>query len=58
MIAANANTVFKAISYCDVTGLIAYAANNNVLMLDPYNTVTKEGEEPTVVPKVLYSLNC
>lgn len=35
MIAANANTVFKAITHCPITGMVAYCAHNTVLMLDP-----------------------
>lgn len=52
MIAANANTVFKAITYCEKTSLVAYAAQNTVLILDNFR---KEGE--AALPKVLFSLN-
>ena len=34
MIAANANTVFNAISYNEETKLAAYAASNTVMILD------------------------
>lgn len=36
MIAANANTVFKAMDYQRDNKLVAYAASNAVLMLDPF----------------------
>jgi hypothetical protein len=44
MIAANSNTVFKAISYCKATGMVAYCANNTVLMLDPDYSNNEEGK--------------
>lgn len=49
MIAANCNTVLKAIAYNKSANLIAYAAANTVLILDPehYNDS---------VPKVLFTL--
>jgi hypothetical protein len=34
MIAANANTVFNAITYNEETRMAAYAAGNNVMFLD------------------------
>ncbi len=37
MIAANANTVFKAMDYDTDNKLVAYAASNNVLILDPFH---------------------
>jgi hypothetical protein len=49
MIAANTNTVFKAISFCSATRLVAYAANNTVLIMEPQ----QDGENP----RVLCSLN-
>ena len=58
MIAANANTVFKAMDYNANNKLVAYAASNNVLMLDPfYETESPvEGSAPLATPKVLFGL--
>ena len=60
MIAANSNTVFKAIDYQEEVKLVAYAACNSVLMLDPYHTTKKdendENETPLSTPKVLFGL--
>jgi len=58
MIAANANTVFKAIVHCKETGMVAYCAHNTVLMLDPtYSNSKEEKKENINTPKVLFSLN-
>ena len=53
MIAANSNTVFKAIAHCKTTGMVAYCAQNTVLMLDPEHSK----KENVNTPKVLFSLN-
>ena len=52
MIAANSNTIFKAMEYQEEVKLVAYAASNSVLILDPYH---KTGSLET--PKVLFCLN-
>lgn len=49
MIAANCNTVVNAISYNKLNKLVAYAAANSVLILDPYHI-------NGCVPKVIVSL--
>ena len=49
MIAANCNTVQNAISYNKQHKLVAYAAANAVLILDPYH-------DKGAIPKVLFSL--
>jgi len=49
MIAANCNTVVNALDFNPKTKLIAYAAANSILILDPYHV---NGN----VPKVLFSL--
>ena len=58
MIAANSNTVFKAMDYEPETKLVAYAASNNVLMMDPFHQTarTEENLEPLATPKVLFGL--
>lgn len=43
MISANANTVFKAMDYQEEAKLVAYAASNSVLILDPYHTTPIDG---------------
>ena len=40
MIAANSNTVFNAMAYQAENRLVAYAASNTVLLLDPYHETT------------------
>ena len=60
MIAANANTVFNAMSYQPDCKLVAYAASNTVLILDTYHETKydSEGEEKAIpTPKVICSLN-
>lgn len=60
MIAANSNTVFKAMDYEEESKLVAYAASNSVLILDPYyETARKVGEAdtPLATPKVLFGLS-
>jgi WD40 repeat protein len=52
MIAANANTVFNAIDYERTTKLVAYAASNSVMILDP--TLVSDKYR---LPKVLFVLN-
>jgi WD40 repeat protein len=49
MIAANCNTVINSISYNKDKSLVAYAAANSVLIMDPYHINGK-------IPKVLFSL--
>ena len=44
MIAANSNTVFKAMDYEPETKLVAYAASNNVLMMDPFHQTARKEE--------------
>jgi WD40 repeat protein len=56
MIAANANTVFKAMDYSPENKLIAYAASNSVLILDPYHETERQTGAPLVTPKVLFGL--
>ena len=56
MIAVNANTVFNAIHYNQTNGLIAYAASNSVMILDPTCKKMHEGKELSM-PKVLFALN-
>jgi WD40 repeat protein len=56
MIAANANTVFNAVSYNDELQLIAYAASNTVLVLDPTTTCESNGRHLSM-PRVLFALN-
>ena len=58
MIAANANTVFKAMDFNTESRLVAYAASNSVLILDPYfETTGEEGGKPLATPKVLFGLS-
>jgi len=60
MIAANANTVFNAIDYEPSAKLLAYAASNTVLILDPTcTTATLRSSTRTSIqtPKVLFALN-
>ena len=60
MIAANSNTVFNAMSYQADCKLVAYAASNTVLILDPYTktTYTSDGDVKVIpTPKVICSLN-
>ena len=45
MIAANANTVFKAIDYERTNRVVAYAASNSVLILDPFLETPSRREE-------------
>ena len=49
MISANCNTVFDAMSYNKKHKLLAYAAGNSILIMDPFHKLDK-------VPKVLFSL--
>jgi WD40 repeat protein len=49
MIAANCNTVMKAFAFNRAHKLIAYAAANSILILDPYHINSS-------VPKVVFSL--
>lgn len=56
MIAANANTVFKAMDYDAESKLVAYAASNAVLILDPYHE-TVLTQTTLATPKVLFGLN-
>jgi WD40 repeat protein len=49
MIAANVNTVINGLDYNPSLELVAYAAANSVLILDPKHTQGK-------IPKVLFSL--
>ena len=58
MIAANANTVFKAMDYDQHNRLVAYAASNNVLILDPFFVTPSPNEDssPLATPKVLFGL--
>lgn len=58
MIAANANTVFKAIDYDQESKLVAYAASNQVLILDPFfKTARADADSPLLeTPKVLFGL--
>ena len=49
MIAANCNTVANSIAYNKAIKLVAYAASNSVLIMDPYYI---QG----TIPKVLVSL--
>ena len=51
MIAANANTVPNAIAFNRTYKIVAYAAANAVLIMDPYY---RSGEK--TIPKVLFSL--
>ena len=55
MIAANANTVFKALDFDRKARLVAYAASNQVLILDPFHTTESEGHRLST-PKVLFGL--
>ena len=59
MIAANSNTVFNAMAYQADCKLVAYAASNTVLILDPYHLTTygEHGEKSIPTPKVICSLN-
>ena len=57
MIAANANTVFKAMDYDRETKLVAYAASNSVLILDPYHDTVVEEGKILATPKVLFGLS-
>ena len=41
MISANTNTVLRALDYNTTHKLVAYAAANSVLIMDPYHTTTK-----------------
>lgn len=52
MIAANCNTVVNALDFNKSLQLVAYAAANSILILDPYHRI--EGAKQ--VPKVLFSL--
>ena len=45
MIAANANTVFNAMAYQAENRLVAYAASNTVLLLDPYHETSLNTSE-------------
>ena len=56
MIAANANTVFKAMDYQRDNKMIAYAASNAVLMLDPFAQTAVDDEKMLATPKVLFGL--
>ena len=58
MIAANANTIFKAMDYNQEVRLVAYAANNSLLILDPHHVTQREedGATPLLTPKVLFGL--
>ena len=56
MIAANANTVFNAVSYQSGSKLIAYAASNTVLILNPFSKDERDGK-CIAAPKVIASLN-
>ena len=56
MIAANANTVFNAVSYNERAKLVAYAASNTVLIYDPFCSRKVDGEV-VHTPKVLFGLN-
>jgi hypothetical protein len=49
MIAANCNTTLNSLDFNPVNNLIAYAAANSVLILDPYHL-------DLPLPKVLFSL--
>lgn len=49
MISANLNTVPRAMSYNRFHKLLAYAANNAIMILDPYY-------KDNIIPKVLFSL--
>jgi hypothetical protein len=49
MIAANANTVINSLAFNKEINIIAYAAANSILILDPYHFNDH-------VPKVLFSL--
>ena len=44
MIAANSNTVFNAMDYEPESRLVAYAASNNVLMMDPFHQTARKEE--------------
>ena len=61
MIAANANTVFNAIHYEPTNKLLAYAASNTVLILDPTCTTrttrSPQSREMVQTPRVLFALN-
>ena len=61
MIAANSNTVFNAMAYQAENRLVAYAASNTVLLLDPYHeTAHAEAggtQKSLQTPKVICSLN-
>ena len=56
MIAANANTVFKAMDFSAENKLVAYAASNSVLILDPYHVTERQTGAPLATPKVLFGL--
>ncbi len=56
MIAANANTVFNAIHYQDQTKLVAYAASNTVLIMDPFQRLP-HAQKDMAAPRVLFALN-
>ena len=49
MIAANCNTTINALDFNATNKLVAYAAANSILIMDPYHL---EGN----IPKVLFSL--
>lgn len=61
MIAANANTVFNSMAYQAQNRLVAYAASNTVLLLDPYHETqledVKSQQRNISTPKVICSLN-
>lgn len=42
LIAANSNTVFKAMDFNAKNRLVAYAASNSVLILDPFYQTARE----------------
>ena len=56
MIAANSNTVFNAIHYQEQSKLVAFAASNTVLVLDPFVKQPHAGGEISA-PRVLFALN-
>ena len=53
MIAANANTVIHAIAHNKKHSVLAYAAANSILILDPYHYNSNNNQN---IPKVLFSL--
>lgn len=56
MIAANANTVFKSMDFSPENKLVAYAASNSVLILDPYHETKRLSGVSLATPKVLFGL--